>query len=148
MPRLVACPACNVHVKLDETACPHCGAELRDARGQIGRAASAMLMGLAISCGGDDGTNTSQADGSSSESASATDTSSSGSASMSDSSTETTNITTVDDVSESAYGEADLDASTTSDDDSTSTSGTDSTGTDSTGTDSAGEPDYGVPETG
>ena len=89
MPRLVACPACSVHVKIDEESCPHCGARVRDARGQIGRTASAMLMGLAISCGGDDGGTTTVADDSTS--ASGTSSSGSGSASVSDSTTDTSN---------------------------------------------------------
>jgi len=146
-------------VKIDEESCPHCGAPVRDARGQIGRTASAMLMGLAISCGGDDASTATVADDS--MSASGPSSSGSASASVSDSTTDTNN--TLDETfGDVEYGSAEtLDddvGTTTSVDDTTGTdsTGTDSTGTDSTGTDSgstgasdtAGEPEYGVPETG
>jgi hypothetical protein len=46
--RLVACSACAQHIKSSESVCPHCGAEHR-VDGRVGRAATAMLMGLALS---------------------------------------------------------------------------------------------------
>lgn len=45
--RLIACPACREHIKSSDAACPHCGAELRS-DGRLSRAASAVLMGLAL----------------------------------------------------------------------------------------------------
>jgi hypothetical protein len=49
MPRLLACPSCNSHVRADERECPHCGVAIRDVGGRIGRTASAVLMGLSLS---------------------------------------------------------------------------------------------------
>lgn len=46
--RLVACHACAQHIKSSEAVCPHCGAEHR-VDGRVGKAATAMLMGLALS---------------------------------------------------------------------------------------------------
>lgn len=50
--RLVACSSCAQHIKSSESVCPHCGAEHRvhgSVDGRVGRAATAMLMGLALS---------------------------------------------------------------------------------------------------
>jgi hypothetical protein len=47
--RLVSCSSCAEHVKSSETVCPHCGAELRGPEARVGRAAGAVLMGLALS---------------------------------------------------------------------------------------------------
>ncbi len=45
--RLYACPGCHEHVRAEDDACPHCGAELRG-EGWVARAASAILVGLAL----------------------------------------------------------------------------------------------------
>jgi hypothetical protein len=46
--RLYACPACREHIKSDTATCPHCGAELhRESR--LARAASAVMVTLALS---------------------------------------------------------------------------------------------------
>lgn len=47
--RLIACPACAEHIKSSEPQCPHCGAENRSVEGRAARAATAVLMGLALS---------------------------------------------------------------------------------------------------
>ena len=57
VPRLIPCPHCENHVKLVDSACPHCGEAIRDASGNLLRAASAVLLGLAATagaCGGDE----------------------------------------------------------------------------------------------
>ncbi|WAS92631.1 hypothetical protein [Nannocystis punicea] len=46
--RLYACPACREHIKSDTSTCPHCGAELHR-EGRLGRAASAVMVSLALS---------------------------------------------------------------------------------------------------
>lgn len=46
--RLVACPHCNVHFKLVEPSCPHCGAGLPSDRSGIAATAGAVLLGLAL----------------------------------------------------------------------------------------------------
>lgn len=51
MPRLVPCPACAVHCKLSEDACPHCGATLRDKEGVVAATAAAALLGLSLVAG-------------------------------------------------------------------------------------------------
>jgi hypothetical protein len=57
--RLVACPSCSQHVKVDEQVCLHCGARLRSENGAIGRTAGALLMGLSLTaCPSDDGSET------------------------------------------------------------------------------------------
>jgi hypothetical protein len=54
-PLLVACPACEAHVKLAELVCPHCGAALRDEGGALRRTATAALLGLvAVTAGCED----------------------------------------------------------------------------------------------
>ena len=53
--RLIACPSCQEHVKVGERVCPHCDSSLGTTGGIIGRAAAAVLMGLALaSCNGKD----------------------------------------------------------------------------------------------
>ena len=51
--RLIACPACAEHFKSNESSCPHCGADNRSLdssrEGRAVRAATAVLMGLALS---------------------------------------------------------------------------------------------------
>lgn len=115
--RLIACPACAQHIKSSETQCPHCGAENRAAEGRAARAATAVLMGLALSgCPGKD-------PGPTTNSASGTDTEdSSGSGTETD--TDTGSSTTGDASSGSGSG-----------------SGTD------TMTMTSAEPEYGVPVT-
>ena len=53
MPGLIACSHCSQHVLSSETACPHCGAVVRDGAGRVGRTAGALLMGLALAGCGD-----------------------------------------------------------------------------------------------
>ncbi len=47
--RLIACPACAEHFKSNESSCPHCGVDNRSLEGRVVRAATAVLMGLALS---------------------------------------------------------------------------------------------------
>jgi len=46
--RLIACPVCGEHIKSNESVCPHCGSQVRGADGGLLRAASAVLVGLAL----------------------------------------------------------------------------------------------------
>lgn len=46
--RLVTCPACRELTRLEEAACPHCGAALRSAEGRR-LAAAALALGIAVS---------------------------------------------------------------------------------------------------
>ncbi len=139
MPRLVACPACGVHVRVDEPRCPHCDAALRDAQGVVARSPAAVLMGLAIAaCGGDDGsTNTSlepEYGVPQTESVSATDTDSATSTDSSDS-------------FEPEYGVPQTDDTTAADTSGGDTGGTDTGGTDTGDTDPGStslQPDYGT----
>jgi hypothetical protein len=140
MPRLVACPACGVHVRIDDARCHACDAALRDEKGVVARSPAAVLMGLALAaCGGDDGSpNTSiepeyGVPATESVSVSDTDTGSSGSS----------------DSFEPEYGVPQTDDDTTGAD----TSGTDTGGTDTGGTtgdtdpgSTSLQPDYGVAE--
>ena len=134
MSRLVACPACGVHVRLDDARCHACDAALRDDKGVVARSPAAVLMGLALAaCGGDDGsTNTSvepEYGVPQTESVSVTDTDSATSSESSDS-------------FEPEYGVPQTDDDTT---------GADSSGTDTGGTtgdtdpgSTSIEPDYGT----
>ena len=54
MVALVACPHCNVHTKLTEASCGHCGERLRGADGKIPMTAAALLLGLTMGCGDGD----------------------------------------------------------------------------------------------
>jgi hypothetical protein len=112
-----------VHFKIDEAACPHCGAPRRD--GSAGaRTAGAVLMGLAIAaCPGDDGASSSSS------------------------------ITAEPDYGVPATDSAETgggDASATGGQSSTSAGTTASTsaGTTMQQTTDAGEAEYGVPDTG
>lgn len=54
VPRFIPCPSCEQHVKLTESACPHCGGKLRDGTGAVLKTATAAVLGLAAataSCG-------------------------------------------------------------------------------------------------
>ena len=57
---LIPCRSCGCHAKTGETACPHCGARLRDESGRIPRTKVALLMGLTAAaftgaaCGSDE----------------------------------------------------------------------------------------------
>lgn len=46
MPPFIACPSCSCAVKLQEEACPHCGATVRSADGAVARTAIAIVLGL------------------------------------------------------------------------------------------------------
>lgn len=56
MPRFIACPSCEQHVKAAEPSCPHCGAALRDGTGKILRTATAAVLGLVATAGACDDT--------------------------------------------------------------------------------------------
>lgn len=167
MKSLLPCRACGLHVKSNESACPHCGATLSPDHAGMRRAGS-VLVGLALAgCPSDDGGGT-EASTVADTSASTTSTSNTGNtasttATTGESMSETsltdptvTSITTEDETFaelDSAYGVPDTGESFTTDpssSDGTGSTGTGTTGTDGTGTSSgsAGEPDYGVPETG
>lgn len=159
--RLMSCPACAEHVKVHESSCPHCGAEIGGARLT---GAAAVLMSLALTaCGGKGGD---------SDTATTTMTIGSDSTTGSDSTgssdtggTDTMQVTSSS-MPEPEYGvpvtttTAEPDYGVPSTDPTTGTTGaTDATETDSateTDTDSStetdtdtggGEPEYGVPQT-
>ena len=120
MPRLVACPSCNAHVKRADATCPHCGASMHDPAGSVRRTAGAVLMGLSIA------STACVAEPEYGVPATESDTNQPGTGSTSG---------TDDTTSESTTG---------------TTDSTDSVGEPEYGvpeTDSVGEPDYGVPET-
>jgi len=143
--RLVACPSCQEHVKSNERVCPHCDTSLGTIGGAVGRAAAAVLMGLALaSCNGKDdpepeyGVPVTESSASNSESATdaTTGTASEGSSSTAGTgtatgSTGTTGSTTIEPdygvpttTAEPEYGVPTTDGSTVT-----------------------GEPEYGVPDT-
>jgi hypothetical protein len=124
--RLYACPACREHIKSDATVCPHCGAEL-PARGGLSRAASAVVVSLALTgCG-----TTKPEPGVTTDGSTTANTSSSTTDGTSSSSggTETASATEDPTLGEPEYGVP------------TTTSSTDGT------SDTLSEPDYGVPGT-
>jgi hypothetical protein len=152
MPRLVACPGCSVHVKLEEGTCPACGRTLRDEQGRVSRTAGAVLMGLAlVACGDKDDTDGGDSSGSGSETSdtgtgetgeTGEGTGTSGTSDGTDATGDATgNATMSTDAGEAEYGVPDTGLET----DTSTTDGTD-TGT-SDSTDSGVEPDYGVAET-
>lgn len=47
MPKLVACPHCQLHALSSEPRCPHCRGHLRPASGRLALTAAAALLGLA-----------------------------------------------------------------------------------------------------
>jgi hypothetical protein len=153
---LIPCPACKVHIRFDDSGCPHCGERIRTCRAGV-KAAGAILLGLAMAgCPGDDTTSDSESMGSNSSQTM-------GGTTM-DSTSSPGSLTTADDDPssvgpESAYGVGDTTSlPTDSEGDSTTTttstgSGSDTdtdtdTGTGTTaGSSTTGlEPDYGVPD--
>ena len=148
--RLVACPSCREHIKSSDIACLHCGAEFRAADGRIVRAASAVLMGLALAGCPDKGGDSSG--------------STSNDTDMTSDATEQPMLT---DGGEAEYGVPQTTETSTSTGTSTSTTTGETGGTETVGgtvgetagetfsepeygvpsTDSGPEPDYGVPST-
>lgn len=159
---LVACPDCSNHVLSSESACPHCGATLRDGKGQqlLGRTATAVLMGLTLAgCPASDDTEETTLGGSAGSS-STTNTSNPGSTTMQDGTSSTSaNGSTFADVSgvQSAYGSPDTETfggSDNTESDTTSSGGDTDTEGSSSGSGSSGDtgstsisPDYGTPPT-
>lgn len=150
---LIVCPACSTHVLVRDSACPHCGATVRNGATVLGRTAGAVLMGLSLAaCPAGDDTNESMGNGSSSSGTP-------GSTTMG--STTDDSGTTSFDVSSGpvgeAYGAPDTETFGTDPTDSSSTGSDTDTDTDtdtdgstggSTGGSSTGfSPDYGVPTT-
>lgn len=125
--RLVACPSCREHIKSSDTACPHCGAEFRAADGRIVRAASAVLMGLALAGCPDKGGDSSGSTGN--------DT---------DMTSDATDEPMLTDVGEAEYGAPVTEGFETLGEPEYGVPQTTGTGT---GTGTGGEPDYGVPAT-
>ena len=162
-PRLVACPSCSQHIKLDETKCLHCGARLRSDTGMIGRTAGAMLLGLSMTaCPGDDSTADTGASNSESNTMGMTGDDStggsmSGSASMSGSDATTISPEPEYGVGDTTFGETTetpgSDSTSNGTDDTTSSTGSGTSGDSTTGDSSSssgfntGEPEYGVPAT-
>jgi len=158
--RLMSCPACAEHVKVHESSCPHCGAEIGGSRLT---GAAAVLMGLALTaCPGKGGDTDSASTTMTIGSDSTTDSGESGSSGTSGS--DTVQVTSSS-MPEPEYGvpvtttTAEPDYGVPSTDPTTGTTGaTDATETDSatetdtdssteTDSDTVGEPEYGVPQT-
>lgn len=151
--RLVACPACSLHVRNDDPRCPHCDAPMRTT---TAAAPSVVLLGLALAgCPADDYRDDLPADTSETSATATTTVGTSGeSTGSSDSGTTTMDVTSIG--SEAAYGvpetESDSITDTTtgttgtgSESDSTGTTdGSSSGGSDSTGGD---QPLYGAMDT-
>ncbi|PCC72218.1 hypothetical protein SAMN02745121_01427 [Nannocystis exedens] len=158
--RLYACPACREHIKSDTSTCPHCGAELHR-EGRLARAASAVMVSLALSGCPDKGDDTMS--GSDSSTGQSTTDASTGTGNTTDTTTGSTtegnsaSMTESPTSAEPEYGVPATDTLATT----TSTSGepdygvpstTDATdgttaGTTTGDTDTVGEPEYGVPQT-
>lgn len=163
---LVVCVACSSHVLTTDAACPHCGAPVRDGKGQVlGRTAAAVLMGLALSgCPADDDSSDSMGGGGSSSSSATTDAASSGpgatSVGSSSSATSTTTnatgstaVTFDESGAQSAYGSPDTETFGTTDmteSDTTSSGGDTDTDTDTetgdTSSTGGAQPLYGAAE--
>ena len=58
--KLTSCPRCERHVLVEATSCPFCGTRL-GTTSAFGRAMMVAVVGLSMSCGGDDSTETSVA---------------------------------------------------------------------------------------
>lgn len=58
--KLTSCPRCERHVLVEAASCPFCGTRL-GTTSAIGRAMMIAVVGLSMSCGGDDSTETSVA---------------------------------------------------------------------------------------
>ncbi len=140
MPKLIACPACSVHVKRSDATCPHCGARVRDVHGRISRTAGALLMGLSLTACGDKDPDETTAHASDTEMSSSASSSSSSSSSSSTSSTSTSTSTSTDATGQPAYGVPATTSGTTA----STTAGTGTT-TESDSSSSGPAPAYGVP---
>jgi hypothetical protein len=146
MPRLLACPSCSAHVKVDATECPHCGGSVRTCRA-LPLGAGVVLMGLTLSgCPADDGA---ESETMASTPATTADTTGMQAETTSSGSTQDVDGSTFE--SAAAYGTPDTGVDSLPDDTGTtgSTGSTGDAGTD-TDTDTGGttlEPEYGVPTT-
>jgi len=135
-------------MRVDESACPHCGAALVEASNVIARGAGAVVLGLALAgCPSDDDdnmTNTSvepdygvpQTESVSESNTTSASMSSTSAGSMSGTGTDGSTGTS-ETVGEPEYGVPETGTPT----------GSDTTGGDSTSSTGTIEPDYGVPET-
>lgn len=147
--RLVACSSCAQHIKSSESVCPHCGAEHRvDAR--VGRAATAVLMGLALSGCPDKDPEPTATDSGSGSSSSGTDATGSATGSATGGETDTSTTGMTGDASTTAMPEPEYGVPTTSGEQdygvpaTDSMSGTGEGETDPTGTTTGNEPLYGA----